>query len=121
MATDRFTTVIELPSPPKELNANFKRRHHWSAYRPHTKQYRHDCFWLTEKQLDRKLDVSGALPIQIEFYPPDRRLRDDDGMISAFKAGRDGMADAFGVNDNVFKPTYVICEPVKGGKVVVKL
>lgn len=121
MATDRFTTFITLPWPPKELNPNFKRRKHWTQYQPQTKQYRHDCFWLTEKQLDRKIDVEGKLPLTIEFYPPDRRNRDDDGMIGAFKAGRDGMADAIGINDNLFKPSYVICDPVKGGKVIVRI
>lgn len=119
--TERFVTTITLPWPPKEANPNFKRSHHWSAYRPHIKRYRHDCFWLTEKQLDRKIDTAEKIPLTIEFYPPDKRLRDDDNIISSFKSGRDGVADALGVNDRHFVPTYTFGDPVKGGKVLVRI
>lgn len=121
MTTDRFVTTIVLPWPPKELNPNFKRANHWTKYRPHEKQYRHDCFWETERQLDRKIDGSNKVIIDVEFYPPDNRGRDDDNVISQFKNGRDGMADAMNINDNMFKPSYSFMEPVKGGKIVVRL
>jgi len=110
---------VDLPWPPKELSPNFKRRKHWSAYREPTKRYRHDCWALAKES---RLGVAaGDVPVllAITFYPPDRRRRDDDGMIGAFKAGRDGLADALGVDDNLFRPTYRIAEPVPGGKVVV--
>lgn len=112
---------VEFPWPPKELTPNFKRRKHWSAYRKPTSVYRTTCMWLTR---EAKIGVAaGDVPVlmTITFYPPDRRRRDDDGMIAAFKAGRDGMADALGIDDHAFRPTYKIAEPVKGGKVVVSI
>ena len=36
----------------------------------------------------------------------DRRARDDDNIIASFKAGRDGMAQALGIDDKRF-----ICHP----------
>jgi crossover junction endodeoxyribonuclease RusA len=42
-------------------------------------------------------------------------------MIGAFKAGRDGVADALGCDDHGFRPTYRFDEPVKGGAVVVEI
>lgn len=112
---------VEFPWPPKQLTPNFKRRKHWSAYRTPTQLYRSACWALAK---EAKLAVAaGDLPVlmSITFCPPDRRRRDDDGMIGAFKAGRDGLADALGVDDHRFRPIYRIGEPVKGGKVVVEL
>lgn len=114
-------TTIALPWPPKELTPNFKRRKHWSAYRGPTKAYREQCAWLTKA---KRVDVyTGELPIAltITFYPPDARRRDDDGMIGAFKAGRDGIADALGIDDRHFRPTYVVGDAVKGGAVMVTI
>lgn len=110
---------LELPWPPKELTPNFKRRKHWTAYRKPTADYRFACCALTNAA--RIGIIAGEVPIRltITFNPPDRRRRDDDGMISAFKAGRDGIADALRVDDHWFKPTYVIGEPVPGGRVTV--
>ncbi len=113
--------IIELPWPLKELTPNFKRRSHWSAYRDQTKQYRADCFWLTEKVADRAFAPEGKIPATIDFYPPDKRHRDDDNMIASFKAGRDGLADALQVNDRMLSPVYRFNDPVKGGKVVVTI
>ena len=109
------SVLIELPWPPKELTPNFKRRKHWRVYQPVAKQYRTDCAWLT--YLAR---VRGTL-LSVTFYPPDRRKRDDDGMIGAFKAGRDGVADALGHDDHMFRPIYKFAGPVKHGKVIVAI
>lgn len=115
---------LELPWPPKELTPNFKRRKHWSAYRGKQAKYRADCGWLTKQHLLAEglaITPSGLRIASITFYPPDRRRRDDDGAIGAFKAGRDGVADALGVDDHTFRPTYRFAEPVKNGKVVIVL
>lgn len=114
--------MIELPWPPKELTPNFKRRKHWSAYRLKSLKYREDCAWLVKQHLlSEGLAVSpaGLRLTSVTFYPPDHRKRDDDGMIGAFKAGRDGVADALGVDDHSFRPAYHFGEPVKNGKVVI--
>lgn len=46
---------------------------------------------------------------------------DDDNATSMLKAYRDGIADALGVNDRMFKASVQFAEPVKGGKVVVTI
>jgi crossover junction endodeoxyribonuclease RusA len=109
------TLTIELPWPPKQLMPNFKRRKHWSVYRPFIAKYREDCAWLVK--LSR---VRGTL-LTVTFCPPDRRRRDDDGMIGAFKAGRDGVADALGCDDHLFRPSYHFGDVVKGGAVLVEI
>ena len=92
--------TIKLPWPPKELNPNKKL--HWAVKSKFAKAYREQCRLLT---LAAKLDVpqDGNINLWITFYPPDRRHRDDDNMISAFKSGRDGIADALQVNDKRFR------------------
>lgn len=111
--------TLELPWPPKELTPNAKRRKHWTAYRGKSARYRETCFWLTKAELSGHGMPCGLKIRSITFYPPDRRRRDDDGMIGAFKSGRDGVADALGVDDHTFRPAYHFAEPVKEGRVVI--
>lgn len=111
-------TIISLPWPPKELTPNFKRRKHWRVYRPYEAEYRRVCWGLT-------LEAMGCAPkgrlLSVTFNPPDRRKRDDDGMIGAFKNGRDGIADALGCDDHTFRPDYRFGNPTPGGRVVVEI
>ncbi len=44
-----------------------------------------------------------AQAARIDFFPPNRARRDDDNAIAAFKAGRDGIADALKVDDARFQ------------------
>lgn len=106
---------LDLPWFPKELMPNFKRSNHWTKYRAKTKKYREDCGWCAKAIKPESFDFT------VTFYPPDNRKRDRDSIISAFKAGQDGLADAWGVNDNVFNITYAFGEVVKGGKVTLTL
>ncbi len=105
---------INLPWPPKELSPNA--RVHWSKRSKAAKTYRHSCFLHVRSAQIRDLLEShacsqpypdhGRLHLWIDFYPPDRRHRDDDNLIAAFKSGRDGIADALDINDKRF-----ICHP----------
>jgi crossover junction endodeoxyribonuclease RusA len=61
------------------------------------------------------------IPVTITFYPPDRRQRDDDNMIGAFKSARDGIAEALAVNDRRFRPNYVFADPEAPGRIEVVL
>jgi crossover junction endodeoxyribonuclease RusA len=38
----------------------------------------------------------------MDFYPPDHRRRDDDGLIASMKSARDGIADALKIDDRRF-------------------
>jgi crossover junction endodeoxyribonuclease RusA len=90
---------MKLPFPPKELNPN--RKLHWAVKAKFAKAYREQCKLIT---LNERLQVpaEGKLNLWITFYPPDKRQRDDDNLLSAFKAGRDGIAQALNINDKRF-------------------
>ena len=68
-----------------------------------------------------KLAGEGPIAFKVMFYPPDKRQRDDDNLVSMVKAARDGIADALGVNDRRFKSEYYFEEPCKPGRVEVRL
>lgn len=111
-------SMIELPWPPKELSPNA--RVHWSKKIKAAKRYRADCYLLTKASA---LSVpEGDIILSLEFVPPDRRARDDDNCVAAFKAGRDGIAEALGIDDSRFRTLLSMSEePVKHGRVRVKL
>ena len=109
--------TLELLWPPKELNPNHKV--HWSKRAAAVKAYRLDCYWCAKANRPSNKRKGFLLDFKVTFHPPDKRKRDRDNMIAAFKAGQDGMADAWGIDDSEFIITYAVGEPVKHGKVVV--
>jgi crossover junction endodeoxyribonuclease RusA len=85
-----------------------------------TKAYRAACFQLCKAA--RLTVPDGPLYLFIEFVPPDRRRRDDDNLIGCFKPGRDGVAEALGIDDSRFLTRHSFSEsPVKGGAVRVRI
>ncbi len=118
--------MIVLPWPDKRLTPNAKRRKHWSFYRPAAAADRDTGNKETLAQTPyadarKALQGEAMIACQITFIPPDRRHRDDDGMIAAFKHMRDGICDALQINDRRLRPHYVIGEPEKPGRVEVSL
>ena len=117
--------IIELPWPHKWLSPNARK--HWAAVAPVKARAKADAHLLTQVAMRSNslskahFDGEGRIPMQIRFYPPDKRHRDDDNMIGSIKAARDGIADALGANDRRFNPHYFFCDPVKGGRVEVEL
>ncbi|WP_447590127.1 hypothetical protein [Aquipseudomonas campi] len=62
------------------------------------------------------------MKLEVEFIPPDARRRDDDNCLAAFKSGRDGLADALGIDDNRFVTQIrMSSETIKGGAVRVAI
>ena len=57
---------------------------------------------------------SGELSVLVEFSAPDKRRRDKDNLIAAFKPQQDGIADACGVDDSRFDVHHVLAEPGRG-------
>lgn len=110
--------TVTLPWPPKQLSPNA--RTHWRAKAPITKAYRAECAWLCKAAKLTAPETDGRIHLWIDFYAPDRRHRDDDNLVASFKSGRDGIADALGIDDKRF-----VCHPFVrdeiGGKVVVRL
>jgi len=111
------TVEVELTWPPRVLFPNQRnRRGNWRKATGMAAAYRRECWILT-----KAAKAHGKL-LKVTFHQPDKRGRDDDGMIAAFKAGRDGVADALGVDDLGFRPEYRFAvDPVKWGKVVVTI
>lgn len=62
----------------------------------------------------------GDIRVGITFYPPDRR-GDRVNYPNRCKPYFDGIADALGVNDRRFLPSFHYAEPVKNPRVVVVL
>lgn len=92
--------ALILPWPPRALSPN--ERTHWRKKAPIAKAYKEACLALT---LEAKLAVpdSPKIALWLDFYPPNRRARDDDNMIASFKHGRDGVALALGIDDKRFR------------------
>jgi crossover junction endodeoxyribonuclease RusA len=91
---------ITLPWPPKILSPNA--RVHWAQKSKAAKAYRAVCWALCKEAGLVAAVTTGRLHLWLDFYAPDKRRRDDDNMIASFKAGRDGIADALGVDDHRF-------------------
>jgi crossover junction endodeoxyribonuclease RusA len=106
---------VELTWPPAGLFPNRARTQSWRKNGKLAALYRRECWILM------KASKAHGRMLKVRFHPPDKRIRDDDGMIAAFKAGRDGVADALQVDDRHFRPQYEIGEPVKWGKVIVTI
>jgi crossover junction endodeoxyribonuclease RusA len=95
---------INLPWPPKQLSPNS--RIHWGEKSKIAKKYRHDCYLLCKAANLAAPETDGKLVLWMTFFPPDKRARDDDNLVASFKNGRDGIADALGIDDKRF-----ICRP----------
>lgn len=108
--------MIELPWPPKELRANTRKDRRYST--SVRAKYRSDCMYLA---LGKCPEYTDTIPLNIIFHPPSKRHMDLDNCLSSIKYGLDGVADAWGVNDKIFRPiTIDFGEPVKHGKVIIE-
>lgn len=119
-----MTLRIELPWPPTELSPNA--RVHWRPKAEATKVTRSGACWLTKEALAEQGGVitplpSQRVPMRWTFHPPRAGRFDRDNAIARCKALQDGIADALGIDDSHFVPTYQIGEPRKGGAVVVEV
>lgn len=109
-----------VPWPPKELSPNARK--HWAVRSRKARVYRSQCFALARQALaSSSFEPRGRLVLALVFCPPDRRKRDDDNLVAAFKSGRDGIADALGIDDSLFVTQFEIGQPVQGGAVQVTL
>ncbi len=103
---------------PNELRPNA--RPHWREKAKKVKRYKRDC-WVLAMQQRR---TPQSFKFRITFYPPlykNKALPDRDNCIAAFKAGQDGLAQAWGVDDQIFEVTYApLGEAVPHGKIVIE-
>lgn len=105
--------IIDLPWPAKPLHPN--RRPHRMEKARATKKARGEARLVASKYGPLKAEAATML---VTFSPPGNYGYDDDNLMASIKAYRDGIADALGVNDRIFrmKPPR-IGEVVKGGNV----
>ena len=108
---------LSLPWPPKELSPNYSG--HWAPQASAKKKYRFAVRMLAT-QVKWPIPEAGDVRLEVEFFPPDNRPRDRDNMIAAFKAGQDGLADAWKVNDRRIVCEYKVNQQ-KLGMVKIKL
>jgi crossover junction endodeoxyribonuclease RusA len=116
----RQRVTVRLPWPAPELSPNARSRTFHKKAR-FAKVARADAGWLTKAAKVPPVPSEGPIALLVTWHPPTRQKIDDDNMVARFKAARDGIADALGVDDNRFQPTYAWGDPVKGGAVVVTL
>lgn len=109
---------ITLPWPSPDLSPNA--RIHWGRKSRAVKKYRHDAFWAAKEKgvpfLHKEINL------RITFIPPTNRKRDEDNCIASIKAGLDGIAQAWGINDTNFHiAEHSIARARKPGCVIVEV
>ncbi len=107
-----------LPWPHRDLSPNA--RVHWARLAKAKALARGQAFFGCRAAGMRPTGATRAV-LTITFRPPDKRARDLDNMVAAFKAGSDGVADALGVDDARWQVRYAVGDVVKGGAVVVEV
>ena len=115
---------IELPWPDPSLAPNRKNGHHWGSTHAAKGKRLADARLLTLAAMRQAgyVPTTGTLALTLTFCAPDRRRRDLDNLLAALKADFDGVAQALGVDDQLFEPlTLRRGEPVKGGRVVLEV
>jgi len=110
--------LVTLPWPDKRLSPNA--RQHWARLRLVKAQAKNDAAWATRAIRPGSLP-DGPIPLKITFYPPDNRRRDRDNMQASLKAALDGVAQALGVDDYRFLPSYEFAPPEKPGRVEIEV
>lgn len=107
--------MIELPFPSSDLAGhNFG---HWSKRAKTIATHRSWAFHATRAA---KISVpsEGDVPISFRFVPPNNR-GDRTNYPNRLKAYIDGIAEALGINDKRFLPSYAFEAPQAPGKVIV--
>lgn len=113
--------LITLPFPPADLSG-----HNTGHYRTKSKliaTYRAEAFHLTRSAMrafNYQVPEEGDIAISFRFYPPDDR-GDRVNFPNRLKAQIDGIAEALGVNDKRFLPSYSFAKKGTPGLVEVAL
>ena len=88
---------IELSWPGKWLNPN--KFHRYATNRERQEQ-REEAFYMARSYSFDEWDIPEEIAVTYTFYPPTAHKRDDDNLIEMMKGARDGIADAFRIDDN---------------------
>lgn len=113
--------LIELPFPSAKLSGHHDV--HWRVLQPIKAKHRDWALKATlavRSQLKIMLLDKSDIRISFTFYPPNNR-GDRTNYPNRLKPYIDGVADALGINDKRFLPSYHFAEPTREGKVVIEV
>jgi len=113
------TNTVTLPWPSSILSGHAQGNGRWAKIAA-TKKHREWARLATVASGVRMLPDAGDIPIHFRFEPPDRR-GDRTNFPNRLKPYIDGIADALGVNDSRFLPSYEFAPPAKPGAVIVRV
>ena len=108
--------MIVLPWPSSSLSGHSKG--HWRAHAAETKKHRELARNAALSDLPL-VDDAGDIAVMVRFIPPNRR-GDRINFPNRMKPYFDGIADALGVNDSRFVPTFIYADPEEPGRVEVE-
>lgn len=111
--------MIELPWPPAALSGHAKGKS-WYGKSAITASLRHRAMNATIDAGPFDLPETGDIAITFHFIPPDNR-GDRVNYPNRLKPLIDGIADAMGVNDKRFLPSYLFWPAEKPGRVLVQV
>ena len=112
-----ISLAIELPWPPS-ANRYWRRKGHIIHVSTEAKNYKNQVAWIL---LPHKIKIiSDRIYLNIEAYPPDKRMRDLDNLI---KITLDSLqyARLFENDEQIDKISIERKEVVKSGKIIVSL
>jgi crossover junction endodeoxyribonuclease RusA len=110
--------MIELPFPSSKL-AGHSKGTHWATSRE-VATHRSWAFHATREAKLPKMPAVGDIAVEVHFYPADKR-GDRVNFPNRMKPYFDGVAEALGVNDSRFLPSYHFYAPCKPGYVFLKV
>lgn len=114
-----FICIVDLPWPDKILSPNA--REHWRPVWKAKKKAKTDAFYCAMAAGKPKNIPAGDIHLDVVFYPPTNRTRDEDNMMARMKAALDGLAEAWGVNDSRFRCKPMFSRAVPNGAVKIFL
>jgi Holliday junction resolvase RusA-like endonuclease len=109
--------TINLPFPPSSLSGHAKG--HWRSKAAVTKKWRRWAH-VAALEANARAPAEGDIALKVRFVPPDRRS-DRTNFPNRLKPIIDGIADALGVNDRRFLPSYEFAEPEKPGRLEITI
>jgi len=112
---------FDLPFPPAELSGHNNGQ--WFDKNKVVATYRAEAFHITRQEKRKQgfdVPADGDIAITFLFVPPNN-LGDRVNFPIRLKPQIDGIAEALGVNDKRFLPSYQYAKPGKPGRVVVEI